>query len=225
MPITLDLTGQRFGRLTVLAFHDRVERSATLFRRWMCRCDCGVLLPVVVGALRSGNTKSCGCYKNDALSERKRTHGLTGTPEYRVWQGMLRRCETPTNKNYPDYGGRGIQVCERWHSFEPFLEDMGPRATAGMTIERENNAGNYEPANCFWMPRALQNCNQRRRKDNTSGVTGVVWSEQSGRWSAFIGHKGRRIHLGLFDDIPSAAAVRQQAMRDYGFNPGHGSAE
>lgn len=86
------------------------------------------------------------------------------TPEYSVWAGMRRRCETPSVKSYPDYGGRGIRVCERWNDFATFLHDMGPRPSRDHSIDRINNDGNYEPDNCRWATRCEQNRNQRPRR-------------------------------------------------------------
>lgn len=223
MPRILDLTGQRFGRLTALHFHDIIVMPSTQHRRWWCRCSCGNEIPVVVGALRSGNTNSCGCRKMELARERLSTHKRAGSPIYAVWQTMLRRCDNPRSRSYPDYGGRGITVCERWHSFENFLSDMGERPSSKHTIERIENSGNYDLANCTWLLRSEQNKNQRRRIDNTSGTTGVVWNASRGRWEAFIGDRGKRVYLGLFDTTEEAIAVRTAAMRERGFNPNHGA--
>ena len=225
MPKRADMIGRQFGRLTVLTFHDRAPRgkTGTLFRRWRCICECGVTIISATGDLTSGNTKSCGCWKTSVTKARMTTHGKTGMPEYVVWQGMLRRCETPTNKAYKDYGGRGIKVCDRWHDFEAFLADMGARPTSEDTIERKDNSGHYEPENCIWVTRGEQNKNQRQRTDNTSGVTGVVWNAARSKWEAFIGVKGARVYLGLFDTVPEAACVRQAAMKQNQFSPSHGA--
>lgn len=221
MPVALDLTGERFGRLVALQFHDFYYMPSTRMRRWWCRCDCGTELPVLVGSLRDGNTQSCGCYNLDRLSDRA-THGLSGTPVHKVWKGMLQRCSNPAYTQYKDYGGRGITVCDRWRIFERFFEDMGDRPSNKHTLERVENSGNYTPDNCAWVTRTVQNRNQRMREDNKSGVGGVGFHLRIKKWQAFMSQNGKRIHLGYYDTIEEAAQARKTAVLNAGYNPNHG---
>jgi hypothetical protein len=150
----------RFGKLELLRFHHK--EGGRYF--WECRCDCGSPHIAEVGLVRSGNTRSCGCSKNSSPA---RTHGMTETPEYKSWSGMKSRCLNPSNKKYPEYGGRGIAVCQRWiDSFEAFFEDMGVKPGAQYSIGRKENDGNYEPDNCGWETPKQQANNRRRAKLN-----------------------------------------------------------
>lgn len=160
----LDLTGQRFGRLEVVAFA-RVNRSRNAC--WLCRCDCGKERVVSGHELRRGRTSSCGCWRSAVkiLLNLKHGHKRAGseTPEYRAWHSMISRCTNPKLEAWKYYGGRGITVCDRWkNSFEAFLADMGPRPSPNLSIDRfPNNDGNYEPGNCRWATRSEQRANQR----------------------------------------------------------------
>ncbi|MCK1367604.1 hypothetical protein [Bradyrhizobium sp. 62] len=117
--------------------------------------------------MKTGKSQSCGCLRSELTSKRaatgdiRRTHGMRRTPEYGVWCAMRRRCENPKVDRYPQYGGRGIKVCERWKRFENFISDMGQRPDPSFSIERRDNNGNYEPANCKWAKNEEQTYNKR----------------------------------------------------------------
>lgn len=159
--------GTKFGRLTA------VERRGL---KWLCRCECGAEKEIQAGSLRYGYTKSCGCWLR-TKGVRNVTHGHSKggviTPTYTSWYAMRQRCSNPRNQRYPSYGARGIRVCERWQEFEAFLADMGERP-AGMTIDRKDVNGNYEPSNCRWATDAEQRAG-RRCSISSEAVMQAAW--------------------------------------------------
>ncbi|WP_138110666.1 hypothetical protein [Burkholderia gladioli] len=147
---------ERFGKLT---FKEMVLAGKSGARYAVFVCDCGNEKEMSVSNVVLGKSKSCGCLAVKTTGDRARTHGMTGTPEYRTWKSMWARCTNPTLDRYPRYGGRGITVCDRWESFEKFYEDMGPRPSLNHSIERDDVDGNYEPGNCRWATKREQSWN------------------------------------------------------------------
>lgn len=118
---------------------------------WLCKCDCGSSVTVIGADIRSGHTKSCGCFSRERLKVINKTHGLSKTPEYKIFDAMKRRCYKDTCEEYNNYGARGIGICDRWrYSFENFYADMGPRPSKKHSIERGDNNLGYGPENCYW---------------------------------------------------------------------------
>lgn len=158
-----DISGQRFGRLVVLRL-DRMEKLYGTFKSfWVCRCDCAAELVVCGNNLRSGNTKSCGCFRLEVRATNTRTHGLSRSRLYNTWQCMIRRCCNPENPAYADYGGRGITVCDEWRNdFPKFLADMGHPPTRRHSLDRIDNDAGYCKENCRWATKQTQSRNSRR---------------------------------------------------------------
>jgi hypothetical protein len=180
--LRVDLRGQRFGRLTVVAY-TRIGRHSA----WVCRCSCGRYTDVVTPSLRNGNTRSCGCLHRDEMSVRFHKHGerIQRTDEYEIWSGMIKRCENPNTAKYHLYGGRGVKVCARWRrSFANFLIDMGRRPSKRHSLDRfPANDGDYCPENCRWATPTEQARNTRRNRMLTyrgRRLCLAAWAERAG---------------------------------------------
>lgn len=184
----MDVIGKKFGRLTVIEYADMDGRHVMV----KCKCDCGNYIVTREYRLISGTTKSCGCYRKDKLTK----HGNRHTKLYHRWCSMRRRCTDSKNKWYNAYGGRGISVCEEWDkSFEAFYkwaQDNGYNES--LTLDRIDNYGNYEPANCRWVTMKVQSNNRRSSRfiqyhDKT--MTLAQWAEYTGIKSSTI---WKRLH-------------------------------
>lgn len=206
----LDLSDKRFGSL--VAKFPTKEKTKNGSFIWLCECDCGNTIELATRVLVHNGRKNCGC-----TGRKVKNHGLSKTSEYVSWQNMLARCR----RNIEYY--EDVEVCERWDtykggSFENFFEDMGKRPE-GSTLNRVSGAKIYSKETCEWTDTVVQSYDQKRRKDNISGKTGVSWNLKSSKWEARIG-KGNKIHiLGLFVQLEDAIKARESAEIElFGFS-------
>ena len=169
MPVFIDLTGQRHGFLLPIK---RVGSANDGQALWSCKCDCGNTVTVKAGNLRSGHTRSCGCYMKKRISETLSTHRQSHKRLYNVWSSMKDRCYNPNNMFYSHYGGRGICLCDQWvknyQAFHNWAMNNGydPHAKRYQcTIDRLDVNGNYEPQNCRWVDMKMQRNNRRDCKE------------------------------------------------------------
>lgn len=173
--------GQRFGRLTVL--QETAPRSGN--RRVTCMCDCGSEVNTMIQSLIKGEATSCGCYHRELVTGRNKSaghralitkHGMVGHPLYGTWRGMIDRCENPQHHAFRNYGGRGIKVCPEWHDAAAFIAwveaNLGPRPE-GMTMDRADNDGHYEPGNIRWATRSEQERNKRPQEKRDADTAGL----------------------------------------------------
>lgn len=187
-----DLTGKRYGRLVVLFKNGKTKSGNS---RWDCICDCGNQTNVIGSLLVNGETQSCGCFRVEASRERGTTHNMSRHRLYHIWNGMQERCYRATNPAYPNYGGRGIGVCDEWRSnFEAFRDwALSSGYADDLTIERDNNNGYYSPDNCRWATMKEQSNN--RRSNIIFEINGV--SKNATQWAQVYGVNPKRLHEAL----------------------------
>ena len=187
-----DETGKRYSRLLVIKLMpDRNKYKRAVFE---CLCDCGATIYCEGGNLRSGNSKSCGCYNIDSIINRNTTHGMSKTREHHIWTGIIARCYNKKCKEYKYYGGRGIKMCKRWlNGFAFFFEDMG-NCPENHSIDRKNNNSDYKPSNCRWTTQKEQ-CNNKR---NNTVINYMGKKLTISQWSDEIGINSNTISSRIF---------------------------
>lgn len=181
---------------------------------YLCQCQCGVQKIIGSRYLRDGRSRSCGCLQVEQISKRSTTHGGTKnnkiSSEYVAWRNMKARCYRPEVKEYKNYGGRGIKICNRWLlSFESFYQDMGKKPTSKHSIDRIDVNGNYEPKNCRWAT----------RKEQSRGLRKNVWFIVNGvpviqkELSKMVGVSEPTIMKKLKDGMPKESVVKYYNLK------------
>ena len=186
------------------------ESSKTKFRFGLYRCGlCGTEFKANTQNILRGKTKSCGCYRKRRTIETHKTHGLIGTRLYNTWSDIKNRTLNLKHKDYINYGGRGITICDEWKndvkSFYDWAITKGYEEDKGLSIDRIDNDGNYEPNNCRWTTRIIQGRNRRIKTNNTSGYKGVSYNKETGRCKSYICVNKKQIHLGYFQTAEEGA--------------------
>lgn len=210
-PILLEDLGTRYP----------TENSKHRRRYGLYKCQyCDKEFETTVQSVKCGDTKSCGCQSQG----HRNPHGLRGHILYGTWKMMKIRCNNSNHMSYKYYGGRGIQVCERWLDIKNFVEDMYPSWEEGLTLDRIDVDGNYEPDNCRWVDLNTQSRNTRNtRVNNTSGYRGVSWDSGRDKWVAKIRVNYTRIHLGYYQTSLEAAKAYERYVRlnnlEHNFTP------
>lgn len=206
-----DYTGQRWGRLTAVAFLERDPKWAS--HKWRFVCDCGGSIETGIKNVTSGHTASCGCLFRETMSARNVTHGLSQKmrSEYKIWKGMRQRCLNPSNQDYADYGGRGIRISSAWDDFSVFAADMGPRHS-GATLDRIDVNGDYVPENCRWAT-ALDQANNKRT-NRVIECNGRAQTLQ--QWCREFGAERSKVRYRLSRGMPLMEALTMGDLRRVG---------
>lgn len=213
-----DISGQRFGRLTVVELTGKKTKSGNAI--WLCQCDCGKFTEADSGSLRVGDKVSCGCYTKDRMSVLNKTHGGRNEKLYLVWMNMRRRCNDPKDVNYSNYGGRGIRICHEWENYAEFRKwaiasGYDPNAMKSQcTLDRIDVNGNYEPENCRWADLIMQANNKRTNRTITyNGKTQSMkqWSEELGIKYSLL---QKRLYAGWKFEDAISKPLREVGRKD-----------
>ena len=204
-----DLTGQKYGNLTVI---ERAENAPNGRVQWKCVCDCGNQTVCRAFNLQNGHTRSCGCLHEEGT---RTTHGMKRSRLYRIWESMKTRCNNPSSQRYEDYGGRGIKVCNDWEHFEAFRDwALANGYQEHLTIDRKDNDGPYSPENCRWATMKAQQSNKRNNfllTHNGKTLTISQWAAETGIERRTI---AKRKKLGWSDAEALTIPVRKQTRRN-----------
>jgi hypothetical protein len=196
-----ELIGEAHGRLTITSYF-RCQKSKRVMLN--CLCECGQTKSIDARNLK--RTRSCGCLRTENLRQPK-THGFSNSKLYMVWANIKTRCYNPNATAFEHYGGRGIKMCDRWKKFENFLADMGvPKE--GMTIERIDVNGNYEPSNCKWASFMEQGANKRNSRMLTVYGERMHLSEAARRYGVKMQTIWRRLKYGWDDESAATKPPR-----------------
>lgn len=211
------IIGTKIGRLLVGEVSSVEKKGMGYYVKYSCLCDCGVIKDIPHQKLISKKrpTQSCGCLQYARMMQANTKHGLRYHRIYNIWNKMLSRCNNVNDSAYLEYGAAGIKVCARWvESFENFFEDMGlPKEHE--SINRVGGSNLYSKETCEWADATTQCYDQRKRKDNKSGRTGVCWDNEAGKWVATISKHGRQYKLGRFTNIEDAIKRRELAELEF----------
>ena len=203
-----DLTGEVFGRLTVIKRTDDIISPNGRCRvTWLCMCSCGQTTITRGENLRRGLVKSCGCLHREVATKINTKHGKAKSRPYNIWSGMKARCDNKNSQCYHDYGGRGIRYGPKWATFEGFWEEMRDGYEDHLTLERVNVNGNYELSNCIWATHAVQSRNTRKRKHNSSGKNGVSCRTVGG---------GLKRYIATWQLLTGKQVVKSFSVKKYG---------
>ena len=184
-------------------------------RYGLYKCFCGNEFKTQIQSIKSGATSSCGCYQKQRREEAHIIHGLSKHHLHSVWSNMKSRILNINSEDYKNYGARGITICDEWkNDFKSFYDwSLANGYKKELTIDRMNNNGNYEPSNCRWVYRDIQNRNRRKIfKHNTSGYKGV--SRKQTKWRATVGDNNKSVHIGMFNSAIEAAKAYDQYVID-----------
>ena len=225
----LDLTNQRFGRLTAIELYGSIrDKNNVPHRYWLCKCDCGETVKVRTHDLNRGAIKSCGCLHSDLLAERNKTHNMSKTNLYNIWSNMKERCFNKNHPRYKDYGGRGITVCPEWLNFENFKEwafnngfvDIKVGKRSLLSIDRIDNDGDYEPSNCRWGDKYIQANNKRSVKKYTyKGRTQSLkqWARETGIVYGTLYSRVNRLGWSIEEALTISSSYRNCIERGTAF--------
>lgn len=204
----------KYGKLTLVKeVEPHITPGGTKKRQFLCKCDCGDTKTVCLSSLKSGNTRSCGCFKKESLSSRSSTHKMSKHPLYGTWCGMKGRCSNANKKEYKHYGGRGINVCKKWEKdFMQFYEwAIANGWEKGLEIDRKNNNRGYCPSNCRFVTRS-QNCRNKRGR-GPSKYRGVY--KRSDKWGACISFNKKTVNLGIYTSEKAALRAVNKGNKKY----------